>query len=62
MPAPATTTVVITDANVLINFVHIGQVALLGKLAACNATNSYCETRQRVIAVTRNQHNRTSHP
>jgi predicted nucleic acid-binding protein len=34
MHAPATTTVVITDANVLINFVHIGQVALLGKLAA----------------------------
>lgn len=32
MPAPAATTVVITDANVLINFVHIGQVALLGDL------------------------------
>ena len=34
MPAPAATTVVITDANVLINFVHIGQVALLGDLPA----------------------------
>jgi len=34
MPATATTTVVITDANVLINFVHIGQVALLGDLPA----------------------------
>ena len=31
-PAPAATTVVITDANVLINFMHIGQVALLGDL------------------------------
>jgi hypothetical protein len=28
----AETTVVITDANVLINFVHIGRVALLGEL------------------------------
>ena len=34
MPAPAATTVVITDANVLINFVHIGQVTLLGDLPA----------------------------
>jgi hypothetical protein len=34
MPATAATTVVITDANVLINFVHIGQVALLGELPA----------------------------
>ncbi|KRB96409.1 hypothetical protein ASE11_17725 [Hydrogenophaga sp. Root209] len=32
MPVPAETTVVITDANVLINFVHIGRVALLGDL------------------------------
>jgi hypothetical protein len=32
MPATAATTVVIiTDANVLINFVHIDQVALLGE-------------------------------
>jgi predicted nucleic acid-binding protein len=34
MPATAATTVVITDANVLIKFVHIGQVALLGELPA----------------------------
>ena len=34
MYAPAATTVVITEANVLINFVHIGQVALLGDLPA----------------------------
>ena len=34
MPVPAETTVVITDANVLINFVHIGRVALLGDLPA----------------------------
>lgn len=34
MPAPAPTTVVITDAHVLINFMHIGQVALLGELTA----------------------------
>ena len=32
MPATAATTVVITDANVLINFLHIGQVALLSEL------------------------------
>ena len=32
MPVPAETTVVITDANVLINFVHIGRVGLLGDL------------------------------
>ena len=34
MPAPAVTTVVITDTNVLINFLHIGQLALLGALPA----------------------------
>ncbi len=34
MSATAATTAVITDANVLINFVHIGQVALLGELPA----------------------------
>jgi predicted nucleic acid-binding protein len=34
MPATAPTTVVITDTNVLINFVHIGQVALLAELPA----------------------------
>jgi predicted nucleic acid-binding protein len=34
MPATAAATVVITDANVLINFVHIGQLALLGELPA----------------------------
>ena len=34
MPAPAVTTVVITDTNVLINFLHIGQLALLGELPA----------------------------
>ena len=34
MRATAATTVVITDANVLINFVHIGQVALLSELPA----------------------------
>lgn len=33
MSAPALTTVVITDANVLINFMHIGQVGLLGELS-----------------------------
>lgn len=32
MSAPAVTTVVITDTNVLINFLHIGQLALLGVL------------------------------
>lgn len=32
MAVAAETTVVITDANVLINFVHIGRVALLGEL------------------------------
>ena len=32
MSAPAVTTVVITDTNVLINFLHIGQLALLGAL------------------------------
>ena len=34
MPAPTVTTVVITDTNVLINFLHIGQLALLGELPA----------------------------
>lgn len=34
MPAPVATTVVITDTNVLINFMHINQVALLGELPA----------------------------
>ena len=34
MSAPAVTTVVITDTNVLINFLHIGQLALLGELPA----------------------------
>lgn len=34
MPTPAVTTVVITDTNVLINFLHIGQLALLGTLPA----------------------------
>lgn len=34
MPVLAANTVVITDANVLINFVLIGQVALLGELPA----------------------------
>ena len=34
MSAPAVTTVVITDTNVLINFFHIGQLALLGELLA----------------------------
>lgn len=34
MQAPAATTVVITDTNVLINFNHIDQVALLGELPA----------------------------
>lgn len=33
MSAPAMTTVVITDTNVLINFLHIGQLALLGESA-----------------------------
>jgi len=32
MSAAAVTTVVITDANVLINFLHIGLLALLGEL------------------------------
>lgn len=32
MPAAAETTVVVTDANVLINFLHIGEVPLLGEL------------------------------
>ncbi len=32
MSAPAVTTVVITDTNVLINFLHIDQLALLGAL------------------------------
>ena len=32
MSAPAVTTVVITDTNVLINFLHIGQLMLLGEL------------------------------
>lgn len=31
MSAPAVTTIVITDTNVLINFLHIGQLALLGE-------------------------------
>jgi predicted nucleic acid-binding protein len=34
MPAPAVITVVITDTNVLINFLHIGQLALLSVLPA----------------------------
>jgi predicted nucleic acid-binding protein len=34
MQASALTKVVITDTNVLINFMHIGQVALLGELPA----------------------------
>jgi predicted nucleic acid-binding protein len=34
MSAPAATTVVITDTNVLINFLHIGRLALLGELPA----------------------------
>ena len=34
MSAPTVTTVVITDTNVLINFLHIGQLALLGELPA----------------------------
>ncbi len=34
MSTPAVTTVVITDTNVLINFLHIGQLALLGELSA----------------------------
>ena len=34
MSATAVTTVVITDTNVLINFLHIGQLALLGELSA----------------------------
>ncbi|MCW5256865.1 hypothetical protein D5039_12675 [Verminephrobacter aporrectodeae subsp. tuberculatae] len=34
MQSSAATSVVITDANVLINFVHIGQVTLLGELPA----------------------------
>lgn len=34
MQASAATTVVITDTNVLINFMHIDQVALLGELPA----------------------------
>lgn len=34
MPAPAVITVVITDTNVLINFLHIGQLGLLGVLPA----------------------------
>ncbi|MBU6994228.1 hypothetical protein [Ferrovum myxofaciens] len=34
MSAPAVTTVVITDTNVLINFLHIGQLTLLGELSA----------------------------
>lgn len=34
MQAAAATTVVITDTNVLINFMHIDQVALLGELLA----------------------------
>ena len=34
MSARAVTTVVITDTNVLINFLHIGQLALLGELRA----------------------------
>ena len=32
MSAPTVTTVVITDTNVVINFLHIGQLALLGEL------------------------------
>lgn len=35
MSAPAMTTIVITDTNVLINFLHIGQLALFGELPAC---------------------------
>jgi predicted nucleic acid-binding protein len=34
MTAPTVTTVVITDTNVLINFLHIGQLVLLGALPA----------------------------
>ena len=34
MPAPPVTTVVITDTNVLINFLHIGKLTLLGELPA----------------------------
>ncbi len=34
MSAPAMTTIVITDTNVLINFLHIGQLALFGELPA----------------------------
>jgi predicted nucleic acid-binding protein len=34
MSARAVTTVVITDTNVLINFLHIGRLALLGELPA----------------------------
>lgn len=34
MSTPAVTTVVITDTNVLINFLHIGQLALLAELSA----------------------------
>ena len=34
MSAPTVTTVVITDTNVLINFLHIGQLTLLGELSA----------------------------
>lgn len=34
MSIPAVTTVVITDTNVLINFLHIGQLALLAELSA----------------------------
>jgi len=33
MSAPAVTTVIITDTNVLINFLHIDQLALLGELS-----------------------------
>jgi hypothetical protein len=34
MTAPTVTTVVITDTNVVINFLHIGQLVLLGALPA----------------------------
>lgn len=35
MSTSAVTTIVITDTNALINFLHIGQLALLGELPAC---------------------------
>jgi predicted nucleic acid-binding protein len=53
MDAPPATTVVITDTNVLINFIHIGQLTLLGKLGPwrlrlpIEVLNEFTEAEQR---------------